>query len=67
VEGCSDGSGDAVDIGRRDERDGGAAEAAAGHPSAERARLARRRDREVELSARDLVVVPERGVRGIEQ
>ena len=52
---------------RADQRDGRAAEAAAGHPRPEGAGGDRRVDDEVELAARHLVVVAQRGVRRQEQ
>ena len=52
---------------RRDERDRGAAEAAAGHARADGAVGLRRLDGQVELGDRDLEVVAHRGVRGVEE
>ena len=49
------------------QRDGRAAEATAGHPGAQSARLARGLDGDVELLAGDLVVVAQGGVRGVHQ
>ena len=67
VEGLVDRGGDGVHLVGRDQRHGRAAEAAAGHPGADRTGADGSVDGDVELGAGDLEVVAHRGVRGGEQ
>src|SRR5690606_2678085 len=66
-EGLGDRARDVLDPVRGHERDGRAAEAAPRHAGTERARTRRRLAREVELAARDLVVVAQRAVPFVEE
>src|SRR5688572_10385594 len=59
--------GDGGEVARLHRRDGGPAEAAAGHPGAARAGGPRRLHDDVELGRADLVVVAQRRVRGVHE